>query len=505
MPTAYPQSVLEQRRLLLALLGGFWSGVYTGVNTPTGLVFARAQEELQALTDLNEAALCQDRYATPPLHDDHWYALRVTAADLSDRVPRYGEGYVYGAQSDLSLIRYGVATPGLQRQISLPAGLTQIPLIFSHVGASPAVAWVQGVDYAIDNGRLVFFANPFETPGFVRETDESITLWCRHAKWDRNFIGEHFGNVAGLPKRAGSETYRRMVNALWDAFTTGSSQRCLQDFLSAVVGEPVVVENGEVVTHLITEASRQFVVTDRRVYRLPATATLRSEVVVGATLEAKDLLTQTVQIYDLGRGEHPADLGGVTIGPEMLGGAYQGGLTFRNQETVYTLAYDADGVASATFPVEGFADDVQRFWAEVHRRGVEDYGGATLARLLDSRGPDSPVQPTSGSLPSRVNPLQFMVQNVLRNNAFVVRLSVLADAENLRLEDSRLAERLHPPWTHLFMLFELPTTEDTVTIGNPGYTETAGLVGALAVAEDTVASGDAAETVTLQYSREICD
>ena len=98
-----------------------------------------------------------------------------------------------------------------------------------------------------------------------------------------------------------------------------------------------------------------------------------------------------------------------------------------------------------------------------------------------------------------------MVQNVLRNNAFVVRLSVLADAENLRLEDSRLAERLHPPWTHLFMLFELPTTEDTVTIGNPGYTETAGLVGALAVAEDTVASGDAAETVTLQYSREICD
>ena len=92
MPTAYPQSVLEQRRLLLALLGGFWSGVYTGVNTPTGLVFARAQEELQALTDLNEAALCQDRYATPPLHDDHWYALRVTAADLSDRVPRYGEG-----------------------------------------------------------------------------------------------------------------------------------------------------------------------------------------------------------------------------------------------------------------------------------------------------------------------------------------------------------------------------------------------------------------------------
>lgn len=503
MVEAYPQSVLEQQKQLLALLGGFWSGVYVGTNTPTGLVFARAQDELQAITDLNETAACQDRFAVPLHHDDHWYALRLIAEELVSRVPRYGDGFIYGPQTDRSLIRYGVAVPADQLQADLPSGLVQIPLIFDTVGASPKLAWAQGIDYAVEAGKIVFFTNPFEYPDLTKDTDGSLTLWCRHARWDRNYIGLHFGNVAGLPRRTSDVFYRRIVNALWDAYTTGSSQRCLQDLLAAIVGEPVVAANGEVVERLITEADRQFIVTDAQVYSLPRSATLRSEIVVGAELEARDLLTQTVQIYNLNSGEYPADVGGVTIGPEMLGGSYLGGLTFRNIETTYTLTYDDNGVAKATFPVEGFADDIQRFWAEVHRRGVTD--GRTLARLLDSRGADSPVQPTSGSLPSRVNPLQFLAQNVLRNNAFIVRLSVLADATNLRLNDARLSDRLHPPWTHLFLLFELPTITDNVTTSNPGYSESAALVGALPVAEDTPTTSDAAETVTLQYSREICD
>ena len=89
----------------------------------------------------------------------------------------------------------------------------------------------------------------------------------------------------------------------------------------------------------------------------------------------------------------------------------------------------------------------------------------TLAHLLDKRV-NSGTEPTAAHLPKTINPLRFLVENVLRNNVFVVRIMVPALGKNrLGLYNIRHLRQLLPPQTAMIVIFEL--APERVTVNGP--------------------------------------
>lgn len=70
--------------------------------------------------------------------------------------------------------------------------------------------------------------------------------------------------------------------------------------------------------------------------------------------------------------------------------------------------------------------------------------GGALAHLLDRR-PNGPGEPLA-HLPATINPLEFLIANVLRNNAYLVRIKASSlRRRKLGLYNMRHLRRLLPP------------------------------------------------------------
>lgn len=115
-----------------------------------------------------------------------------------------------------------------------------------------------------------------------------------------------------------------------------------------------------------------------------------------------------------------------------------------------------------SFDVGGFPFDVEKFFDEIHARGVEK--GETLAHLLDTRT-NQAGEPTAANLPPTINPLKFLAETALRGNAFVVRYSMSAFGENpAGVENVEFLRKIIPPHTAMLLLIELQGFRDSVNM-----------------------------------------
>src|SRR5690606_17803300 len=112
------------------------------------------------------------------------------------------------------------------------------------------------------------------------------------------------------------------------------------------------------------------------------------------------------------RGQVPAELRAVELGRGWLAAGFVGGLTFENKDV--PLVVESDGVYTRlSWELGGWDQDVRRFFDQLHARGLAN--PPTLAQLLDRR--TNPAgEPTAANLPATINPLAFLVANVLRNH-----------------------------------------------------------------------------------------
>ena len=85
----------------------------------------------------------------------------------------------------------------------------------------------------------------------------------------------------------------------------------------------------------------------------------------------------------------------------------------------------------------------------------------TLAHLLDKRAqPEG--EPKASDLPTKINPLQFLVKNVFRNNVFTVLIRVSDLGQNrLGLYNIRHIRQVLPPNVAAFFVYELDAFKDT--------------------------------------------
>lgn len=478
MAYRYPQNDLDNADLLLNLLGSFWATTYQGNKLISDLTEVTGQMAQQTYAQLMELVNSISRFKVPIFHQDNWYALRFRETDLNidtNLLPKHREQTSQTYISDNSLT-YDQALSTPYFVLTKPRGLVEVKLIFNRL-TNPTVELVQGVDYWLEDTTIIFRENPFKNNLIAKRdllndsgeiVDKEIVLWMYRGKWDWYTTYKQFGYVLRLQLKS-SENYKQFINAIFDAFVSGTSIRTQQLALAAAFGVPLVIETKEVVERIIRDADKLNIFTDQHVYHFPLTAT--PTVFIHQQVTAGDSLTDLLQVFEFNQGKQidPQDIGALSVGVGLIPYGFQGELVFENIETPIIVELGVDGFTKISWKIGGFPFDADKFWDDTHAAGVAK--NQTLAMLLDRR--ETPIgQPTAAMLPSMINPLQFLTDNVLRNNAYVVKIKAgISRATRLPFVPSDQLRKIQPPHTLMLLNVEL-VYDDTHVIMETLGTET---------------------------------
>ena len=490
----YPADDFNRGLQLLTQLGSFWTNVFQDKAILQAHLRSDAQEYAQAHLDVLEAMASLSRFTVPIFHTENWYLLTIKLSDALAVPSIYQPNdLVFGPQPGTRPGRplgFMQTFGGTDRppilQALLPDSLVDAPFILQNLVVFPSLTMVNGVDYEIDKERKLirFSKDPFQNPLIAKrdifdangmKVDEEIALWAYQGQFDLEYVYTQFGYALGL-KLQSSEGYRDILNAFWDMHVSGMSVTSLQAFLSALSGAKTILDPSETIEVVRTESTSQLIVTSSRVYRFPLAAKLTvTPADVGKVMYAGDALSDAVAVRELS-GYLPdySLLPAIALGPDFLSGGYFAELTFKNHIVALEyLGLDGDGKAVVRFESSGYPGDVETFWDFVQAQGKLP-GNKTLAELLDKR--TNPVgQPGPLALPATVNPMQFVLGNLMKNNLFVIRVKLASfDANAPGVSLFRLLRTVIAPHTTYLVFIELQPPLETVDLSQPGDENTPG-------------------------------
>jgi hypothetical protein len=154
------------------------------------------------------------------------------------------------------------------------------------------------------------------------------------------------------------------------------------------------------------------------------------------------------------------------MGPGFLTPGFLQDLVFENKDVPLIVEEDVDGFTKVSWELGGFPGDVEKFFDDLHARGVA--AGETLANLLDTRT-NKVGEPGPSNLPATINPFEFLCQNVLRNNAYMVKVRTSSFGRDaVGLNAAKILRKVHQPWTAIIILVELALSDDPIIMDGPG-------------------------------------
>lgn len=518
----YPNSDFDRGKALLSVLGTFWARVYEGSDQVLSYTQATALNALQTQRNVLALAASMSRYDIPLFHEKNVFPLLFRRSTLNAKNQQIFDLRELFAGTQ----RFDRANNNDARGYSLPLpkDLDHVDQIFNRL-TFPSVALLVDVDYRIDRDRgvIIFRQNPFENTRVFKRTvgdaDEEIVLWGFHGHFDYDRVFNQFAYALGIKLRT-SAGYKEFTNALFSGLLDGGlTVHNLDIALAAICGTPLVIEREEEVVAIESDAHGLFIATDAHVYRFVDTATptvqigqrvhrgeqlvsgfIVDELFVGNTYlkntsetivccPATSVLLSTDN-FELLTTELDEDIllsqGNFVCEPKrpaltmlaldngFLPPCFFDNLVFENKEVPLEINTNhASGYTYVKFNVGGYPADVQRFFDEIHTRGVAEakkpanqcapeQKNGTLAHYLDRRERIM-TEPTAATLPATINPLKFLIENVLRNNVFIVKINAGALGQNrLGLYNIRHLRSILPPQTAALFIFELDPKTDRI-------------------------------------------
>lgn len=515
----YPGTDLDRGKNLLNLLGSFWADLYTAKDQTASYVTSTALELNQTYKNLLETLASISHRHIPVFHNETLTPIVLRESELNSALTNIEKFDRQSLSTEVDL-QFDVPPNSELYAFPLKTNLARVGYLFNKI-TFPTATLTTDIDFVIDRERqaIIFARNPFETPAFLRQktaTDVELTLWGFSADYDYDYVLNQFGYALGITLRS-SEGYRELTSAVFSALVDGgASSAGLDRAISAITGIPTATEFEKVV-EITRDRGGVLIITDKTVYRFQDC--VEPVVVIGQELRPGDYLIRGFEIIEFfdGRNYSTADddevlctsvaetllttnqyetlttetddeialtfnqevcarvrpdLNALTLDRGMLAACFWGDLVFENKEVPLEIDENhPSGYTYVKFSVGGFPADVERFFDEIHLRGIAALETAaeecppvrvrgTLAQVLDNRK-NSETEPTRKNLPKTINPLQFLIENVLRNNVFVVRIMVSAlGPDGLGLYNIRHLRALIPPQTAMIVVFEItPTTE----------------------------------------------
>jgi len=514
----YPGTAYDTPRNFLAALGSFWTRTFDAGDQVLSHGAVNAALAADNHRTLLETAATVSRFKVPIFHRDSWHAMvlleserneaSLTLAKFDGQI-KFDDGHQFDIPQTTSMHAF-----------PLPNKLCRAGLIMNRL-AEPSVLLTDGLDYSIDTvrGAIVFRDNPFDNPLIPTQAvykdgeivDRQLVLWVFAGDFDWQHAYTQFGYVLGL-RLASSQGYKSLLNGLFSALIEGASDFSIEQALSAVTGIPLVQEAKETVEVVLKDCDAVTICTDRHAYRFSPGAT--PTVARGDIVSAGQSLVDSFQVYELGRGIVSDDIAALALGKGLLANCYYGDLVFENRTLPLTVdPAHPSGYTYCQFPVGGHPSDVKQFFDDIHSRGIaaaeqeaaqscpDGRRRGTLAHLLDKRV-NRTSEPIGQHLPSTINPFQFVTTEVLRANAFIVRLKTSGMGKNrLGLYNARLLKKLLPPHAAMIVIVEIDSIVDAVP---PAISEQLSQFQAMNPLVDTVSDDLVSERVGVRLISGTC-
>ena len=516
----YPGSDFDRARNLLTLLGTFWAKTYTGSDQMLSYTTAIGLGAAQTHRNLLEVVAALSRYEIPLFHKELLVPIAIRKSELNSNqinISRFDQSNEY-LNADL---KFDVARDSALFSFPIPSTLRGVKQIFNKA-IFPTTAFLHGIDFIVDTqaNALRFVRNPFANDSLLRKPtttdgDEEILLWGFCGEFDYDYLFNQFAYALGL-KLSSSEGAKLFTNAITDGLINGgASAKNIDLAFSALCGIPLTTEPTETIEEIFYDAQGFFIASDKNVYRFQESA--EPIVNIGETVSAGTQLVrcfEVVEFFNMHSYRTPEEtnilpaiksdelatqlfepiiaenedgivvtassntrreLLGLAVDNGFLSSCLLGDLVFENKVVPLNVNTNhPTGYTYIDFSLGGFPADVAQFFSDLHNRGIAIAEAAadpcldngrrvgTLAHVLDRRVQPS-GEPQISDLPANINPMRFLIENVLRNNVFVVRIVVSALGENaLNLHNIRHLRRLIPPQTAMIVVFELSGKADEI-------------------------------------------
>ena len=442
---------------LLSLLGNFWSEFIEDVNVLKDLLHNVSQQEFENFRLLHALFRMAVRRNIDVYHIEEWYPLKIREKNLIYELPTYEFSTPYTYDNNAPQIYYGITTQSLQFSYKLPDNIVDIPIISNKIHNADTI-WVKGIDFYINNNKIYFVNNPFDDRWnfswkYIYEdnvvTDREVTLWLHKSKFDYYWLTNQWGYVFGL-NLPSSDNYKKLINSIIDNHVIGSNSRSLLHFLSAITDVPLVKEDQEIIEDIVYFPDRIAVVTNKNVYNYHKNSNVLFS---PGDVVTKDMyLTDTVRITEFKNNIYYNDFPGITISNYLLDDDYEYELFFENKN--YNLEIvNYNSVFHFKFPILGTPRDVQTFWNKLYTQAGSQ---SLLTKFYEYYG-----------VTSIVNPFQFIINNILRNNTIAVRIKThLLGTNSLPLNLLQYLRYLLPPHVLCIIITDLGGQEDIV---DPNY------------------------------------
>ena len=448
----YPKNDLDVAEKVRALTGGYWIDIYEGKDQIEDLVDARTTLWKDALLVWKEAELSKSRLGISPFKSKSWVYFPILKSEGIANRGFYEGGAVYGS----STISYGEAV-GFSWK--LPAGVTSVSQIYNRV-SYPSASLFEGVDFSLNtsNNRLVFSFDPFLNINFATRDklnskgvqDRELAMWLYLPKIDQRSVQQIYGLPIGIDGKSG-DAYKGLVNAIYDCLILGMSSGRLSRLLGYALDAPVA--SSTEIVESINSSIRKVIVTNKKVYFLSAraqpTVSVGDEVILGQSL------SDALVIKELVRGSDLSDVKAITLGKGFTNNQFSYDLTFVNENLPVEVT-DNDGVTDLKFKVSGHPFDVDRFWEMVHSNGVRKE--KTIAMGLDLRE-DKTGTLYRESLPSIINPLQFLINEMIPGGLTLVTIKAESVPQGIPRLD--VVPDLVSLGNGVFFIFEAPLAIDS--------------------------------------------
>lgn len=388
----FPSNSLDNVATLMPLLGSFWTETYGGNKFSIDYLRGACLEEQQRINDFLECQNTIGRFTCPVGHIVGWYKLTISLDDAT-----------FGSGTEVSF--------------PIPEDVLAIPVLTDAI-LSPLVILTDLIDYRVDRTThtITFASSPFSNPDLSPQ-DGKLVLWGMRVMTDRGYLFNHFGSIINVEAPA-SRNYQNLINAYLDAVSAGTAWIDTIHFISAAC-DIAVAQADETVTETGTNVNSLYVATDKNIYHFQASDTI--SVAVGDRLLPGDPMTNSLRIFQPSNGMPiPPWLTAITVPPSFFLSPMSGPITWPNTVVAVTVTENVSGFTKMTWPLIGAASDITQFFDDLHARGVAN--GATLANYMDTRLQPQPTQPSAIALPTTINPLKFLLENVFRNNVLVVKI-----------------------------------------------------------------------------------
>ena len=449
----FPKDDLDIPGKPASLVGGYWIEVYEGKDQIQDLVYSRNTLWQQARDGWNEVYRTKSRLIIDPVSLKNWIYMPIIKSKGATTKNSYGGGRAYGA----SEYQYGVS---VGYAWDLPASVTSVSQIYNRV-SYPSASLIETIDFYIDKdaGKIVFKTDPFSNSNFAVSsinnqdgtTDTQLAMWAFRPKIDKRSIQLIYGEPIGVDGKSTPE-YKEYINDIYDSIILGMSSGKLGHMLGAALELPVAVENEKV--ERIHNSDRKVIITNKRVYFMPrsatATVSVDDAVVYGQSLSDGLVITELKRNCDI------SNIKAINLTKGFISNDFMYDLGFVNNYVTPTVTEVENGKTEFKFYIGGHPLDVDKFWELVNKNGISM--GKTLAEGLDKRI-EKIGQPAKESLPNSINPLRFLVDEMVPGGLTLISINV--ESLPFSLPRMEIIPDLVSLGNGVFFIFEAPLAIDS--------------------------------------------